>query len=92
MCKIERVRMRVRSGVNFINAFCTAFTLVDPESVKETVKLSIFFYAFGNYKQKTVHKNVDEIEPYSFPYFTFIFTFIIRVTEVSISSTLFFFT
>ncbi len=32
--------------VNFINVLRTAFTLVDPESVKNTVKSSVYFYAF----------------------------------------------
>jgi len=32
--------------VNFINVLRTAFTLVDPESVKNTVKSSASFYAF----------------------------------------------
>jgi hypothetical protein len=40
-------------GVNFINVLCTAFALVDPESVKNTVKSSVSFYAFGIYKRKS---------------------------------------
>jgi hypothetical protein len=39
------------SGVNFIYILCTAFALVDPESVKNTVKSSVSFYAFGIYKR-----------------------------------------
>ncbi len=35
-----------RQGVNFTNILPTAFTLVDPESVKNTVKSSVSFYAF----------------------------------------------
>jgi len=31
---------------NFINDLCAAFTLVDPESVKNAVKSSVSFYAF----------------------------------------------
>ncbi len=42
-----------RSGVNFINVPHTAFALVDPESVKITVKSSVSFYAFGIYKPKS---------------------------------------
>jgi len=34
-------------GVNFTNVLHEAFTLVDPESVKNTVKSSVSFYAFG---------------------------------------------
>ncbi len=32
--------------VNFINVLRTAFALVDPKSVKNTVKSSVSFYAF----------------------------------------------
>ncbi len=35
------------SGVNIINILCTAFALVDPKSVKNTVKSLVSFYAFG---------------------------------------------
>jgi len=42
-----------RSGVNFINVLREAFTLVDPKSVKNTVKSSVSFYAFGIYKRKS---------------------------------------
>jgi len=38
-------------GVNFINVSSTAFALVDPKSVKNTVKSSVSFYAFGIYEQ-----------------------------------------
>jgi len=41
------------SSVNFINILCTAFALIDPESVKNTVKSSVFFYAFGIYERKS---------------------------------------
>jgi len=41
------------TGVNFINILCTAFALIDPESVKNTVKSSVSFYAFGIYKRKS---------------------------------------
>jgi len=35
------------SGVNITNILLKAFMLVDPESVKNTVKSSVSFYAFG---------------------------------------------
>jgi len=35
------------AGVNFINILCTAFTLIDSLSVKNTVKSSVSFYTFG---------------------------------------------
>jgi len=42
-----------RPGVNFINILRAAFTLVDPKSVKNTVKSSVSFYAFGIYVRKS---------------------------------------
>jgi len=54
-----------RPGVNFINVLCTAFVLVDPESIKNTVKASVSFYAFRIYERKSRTLNVDEIEPRS---------------------------
>jgi len=52
-------------GLNFINVLRTAFSLVDPESVKNTVKSSVSFYTFGICACKSCTKNVDEIEPRS---------------------------
>ncbi len=40
----------------------TAFAHVDPESVKNTVKSSVSFYAFGIYERKICTKNVGEID------------------------------
>jgi len=40
-------------GLNFINVLRTAFTLVDPESAKNTVKSLVSFYAFGIYERKS---------------------------------------
>ncbi len=40
-------------GVNFINVLCTAYALVDLESVKNTVKSSVPFYTFGIYKRES---------------------------------------
>ncbi len=51
------------TGDNFINFLRTAFAHVDPKSVKNTVKSSVFLYAFGIYKRKSSTYNVDEIEP-----------------------------
>jgi len=36
-------------GVNFNNILLVALTLVDPDSIKNTVKSSVSFYAFGIY-------------------------------------------
>jgi len=38
---------RVKPGVDSTNVLHEAFMLVDPESVKNTVKSSVSFYAFG---------------------------------------------
>jgi len=53
-----------KSGLNFINVLRTAFTLVDPKSVKNTVKSSVSFYSFGICR----HKNCTEssVSFYSF--------------------------
>ncbi len=51
------------SGVNFINVLHTAFTLVDPESVKRYWWLNYIFWAFGIYEHKSCMLNVDEIDP-----------------------------
>jgi len=48
----ERWKSR-RAGVNFINVLHTAFALIDPESVKNTVKSSVSFYTFGIYEHKS---------------------------------------
>ncbi len=53
------------SGVNFTNIFMLSFKLVDPKSVKNTVKSSVSFYAFGICRRKSCTQNVDEIEPES---------------------------
>ena len=54
--------MKLTPGLNFINILRTAFTLVDPKSVKNTLKSSVSFYAFGIYVRKSCTFNVDEID------------------------------
>jgi len=39
-----------KPGVNFTNILLAAFTLVDLKGVKNTVKSSVSFYAFGIYE------------------------------------------
>jgi len=52
--KFERkMLMKLIPGVNFINILRTAFALVDPKSVKNTVDSSVSCYAFGIYKRKS---------------------------------------
>ncbi len=46
-------RQNRKPSFNFINVLCLAFTLVDPESVKNTVKSSVSFYAFWIYERKS---------------------------------------
>ena len=41
------------AGVNFANVLRTAFMLVDPKSVKNTVKSSVSFYSFGICRRKS---------------------------------------
>jgi len=49
----RKMLTKLTPGVNFINILRTAFALVDPESVKNTVKSPVSFYAFGIYKRKS---------------------------------------
>ena len=44
------------------STFYVQLLLVDPESVKITVKSSVSFYAFGIYRCKSCLMNVDEID------------------------------
>ncbi len=48
-----RTKHKGGAGVNFINVLHTAFTLVDPKSIKHTVKSSVTFYTFGIYERKS---------------------------------------
>ncbi len=40
--------MNLTPSVKFINILCAAFALADPESTKNTVKLSFFFALLGS--------------------------------------------
>jgi len=44
---VTKTLIKSTLGDNFTNDLRTAFMLVDPESVKNTVKSSVCFYAFG---------------------------------------------
>jgi hypothetical protein len=50
-------------GVIFTNFLLAGFALVDPKSIKNTVKSSVSFDAFGICMRKSCTLNVDEIEP-----------------------------
>ncbi len=52
-------------GVNFINVLRSAFTLVDPESVKRYWQLDWILTLLGATGVKAVRKYVGEIEPRS---------------------------
>jgi len=54
--------MKLTPGVNFINVLCTAFALIDPESVKRYWRINCIFCAFGIYERKSCSLNVDEID------------------------------
>ncbi len=47
--------VKLFTGVNFIYILHTAFALVDPESVKNTVRSSVFFTLLGSTSVKAVH-------------------------------------
>jgi len=50
-----RPRRRCRPIVHFTNNLQADFTLVDPNSVKNTVKSSVSFYASGSASAKAEH-------------------------------------
>jgi len=54
--------MKLAPGVNFINVLTAGFACADPESIKNTVKSSVSFYAFGKYVGKSCLLNIDEID------------------------------
>jgi len=53
LCYFNQVKFpaSVTSGV--INILRTAFSLVDPKKVKNTVESLVSFYAFGTYERKS---------------------------------------
>ncbi len=51
------------TGVNFINILCTAFALVDPKSIKNTVKSSVPFMLLGSMSVKAVHRTLMKLSP-----------------------------
>jgi len=59
-----RVTVRMSTaGVNFINVLCTAFTLVDPKSVKKIGNLTVFFMLLGSARVKAVHRMLVKLTP-----------------------------
>ncbi len=58
---------KLTPGLNFINVLRTAFTLIDPKSVKNTVKSKVSFYTFGIYGRKSCLLNIGEIDTWMPP-------------------------
>ncbi len=50
-------------GVNFINVLHTAFTLVDPKSVKKIDNLTVFFTLLGSASVKAVRRTLMKLSP-----------------------------
>jgi len=57
--------MKLTSSVNFINILRTALALVDPESVKNTVKssVSLFITLLGSMSVKAVRRMLMKLSP-----------------------------
>ncbi len=56
-------RGQAQPGVNFINVLQADFMRADPESVKMTVKLSIFFAISGSLHVKAGHRTLMKLTP-----------------------------
>ena len=56
-------------GVNFINVLHTAFTLVDPESVKKIDNLTVFFMLLGSPSIKAVRRMLMKSTPGSYNFY-----------------------
>jgi len=56
-----RIDQNLLPGVNFINVLCSAFTLVEPKSVKNTVKSSVSFMLSGSAGAKAVHRTLMKL-------------------------------
>ncbi len=61
--KLVLKESKSRSGVNFINVLCTAFTLVDPKSVKKIDNLTVFFTLLGSARVKAVRRTLVKLTP-----------------------------
>jgi hypothetical protein len=61
---LESHFQRGSAGLNFINVLCTAFTLVDPKSVKkDTDDLTVFFTLLGSTSAKAVRSTLMKLTP-----------------------------
>ncbi len=59
----DRSQSDFKPGVDFINVLRAAFAPVDPKSVKNTVKSSVTFYAFGIYERKSCTRMLMKLSP-----------------------------
>ncbi len=57
-----RRRSQDHQGLNFTIILRASFLLVDPKSIKNTVKSSVSFYAFMICKRKSCTYNIGEID------------------------------
>jgi len=53
-----------KPGVNFINVLGAAFAYKDPESAKNSVKLSVFFGLSGSARAKAVPRTLMKLTPF----------------------------
>ncbi len=53
----------VKPGVNFTNVICIAFMHADSKSIKNTVKLIIFFMPSGSTSIKAAHRMLMKLTP-----------------------------
>ncbi len=56
-------RLQSRPAVNFINVLCTAFTLIDPESVKKIDNLTVLFTLLGSARVIAVRRPLMKLSP-----------------------------
>jgi hypothetical protein len=59
----ERHKLATSPGVNFINVIQAAITLVDPKSMKNTVKSLVSFLLLGCERIKAVHIMLMKLTP-----------------------------
>ncbi len=63
MAPLHKMLAKLTPGYNFINVFCTVFTIPDPKCIKMTVKLSIFYTLLGSTSVKASRKMLVKLTP-----------------------------
>ncbi len=61
--RVHKTFMKLTPCVKFTNVLRAAFTLIDPKSIKNTVKSSVSFYAFGICMVKAVRRTLMKLSP-----------------------------